>query len=91
MVAHLGRPERSVGRAGWARQDRFGGRRSIAQRAVWPDDVRVLPPAFDQYLCLLQAVEDFPVQEFVSELTIAKGAPRYRSHPNLDVSAPIDK
>ena len=35
-----GRPSGSTGtqveaRAGWARQDRFGGRRSVARRAVW--------------------------------------------------------
>ena len=30
----------------------------------------MLSPAFDQYLCLLQTVEDLSVQEFISERPI---------------------
>ena len=69
-----GRPSGSTGtqcrsgRMGEARS--FRGRRLVARRAVRADGVVVLSPAFDEELCLLQAVEDFSVQEFISELPI---------------------
>ena len=70
MVALLGGPERSVGEPNRARQDRFRGGWLVAQRAVRADRVVMLPPVFDKDLCLLQAVEDFSVQKFISELPI---------------------
>lgn len=52
------------------RQHRFGRRRSVAQGAVRPDRIVVAPPALDQKLCLLQRIEDFPVQQFVPQLAV---------------------
>ena len=34
---------------------------------MWSLGVVVLPPLFDDDLCLLQAIENFSVQEFISE------------------------
>ena len=70
MVALLGGPERSVGQASRARQDGFGSRRQIAERAVRLECVVMLAPASDQDLGLPQRVEDFPVEQFASELAV---------------------
>lgn len=67
MVAHQGRPVPSVSRAGWARQERFRRRWSVA---VWADCVVLLSPVCDHDLCFLEGVDDLPVQEVISELSI---------------------
>ena len=47
--------------------DGFRRWRAIAQSPMWSFGVVVFPPFFDQDLCFAQAVEDFTVQELVSE------------------------
>ncbi len=49
------------------RDDGFGRRRAIAQCTVGTFCVVVSPPLFDQDLCFAQAVEDFAVEQLVSE------------------------
>src|SRR6202042_1278519 len=44
--------------------------RSVAERRVWTDGVVVNPPAFCQYLHLLQRVEDLAIQELVPQLRV---------------------
>ncbi len=50
--------------------DGFRGWRAVAQSTVWSDGVVVPPPLFDDDLCLLQGVEDFPIQQFIPEAGI---------------------
>jgi len=37
---------------------------------VWSLCVVAFPPLFDDYLCFPQAVEDFSVEQFISEPTV---------------------
>ena len=37
---------------------------------MWSDGVVMVPPLFDDDLCLLQGVEDLPIQQFVPEAGI---------------------
>ena len=71
------------------RQDRFGGWRLVARRAVRADGVVVLSPAFDQDLCLLQAVEDLSAQKLVPELAVAPKQGRAAEPLNVSVRPPI--
>ena len=41
---------------------------SLPARRVWPDSVLVLAPIFDDDLSLFQAVEDFTIQQPVTQL-----------------------
>src|SRR5262249_55976785 len=50
-----------------ARHDGFRCWRPIVERGVRPDGVVVPPPTFDDHSCLLQAVEDLAVEQFVAE------------------------
>ena len=49
------------------RDDGFRSRWTVAQCAVWPFRVVMLPPVFDQDLRLAEAVEDLAVQKFIAE------------------------
>ena len=40
----------------------FGYRRPVAQRAMWPDLVVMLPPVLGKHLHLLQGVEDLSIE-----------------------------
>ena len=50
--------------------DGFRGWRAVTQSTVWSNGVVVPAPLFDDDLCLLQGVEDFPIQQFVPEAGI---------------------
>ena len=50
--------------------DGFRGWRAVTQSTVWSDRVVVFPPLFDDDLCLLQGVEDLPIQKFAPEAGI---------------------
>ena len=50
--------------------DGLRGWRAVAQSTVWSDGVVVFPPLFDDDLCLLQGVEDLPIQKLVPEAGI---------------------
>lgn len=52
------------------RDDGFWGRCAVAQCVVWSFRAVVRPPLLDQYLRLLEAVKDFPVQHFMAEASI---------------------
>jgi hypothetical protein len=47
--ARMGPPGLKVGRADWARQDRFRRGRPVAKRATWPRGVVVAAPPLDQH------------------------------------------
>ena len=70
MVALLDDLKRSVRRYSRARQDRFWGWRLVAKRTMRPDRVVVLAPAIDEDGCFSKCVEDFAVEELISELSI---------------------
>jgi hypothetical protein len=48
----------------------FGCWWPIAERTVRTNRVVVNPPLFDQYLSFSQGVEQFPIQQLVSELAV---------------------
>jgi hypothetical protein len=52
---------------GFHLDDGFRGRWAVAQGTMWSFRVVVLPPLFNQDLRFPQAVEDFPVQQFIPE------------------------
>ncbi len=68
FTSSLRRAERSGARLKGL--DRRRCRGSVAQRAVWPDSVVLVPPAFDEHLRLRQRVEDLPIQQLVAKLPI---------------------
>jgi len=49
---------------------RPGGRRPVAERAVWPLCVVPNPPLFDHNLCLLQRIKNLSVQAFVPQIPV---------------------
>ena len=49
------------------REDRFRGRRPIAEAAVRADGAVVAPPLVDQNLGLAERIEHFPAQELIAE------------------------
>src|SRR5690349_4171228 len=68
--ARPGVPEGSVCWPDRARQEGFGRRWPIPERAVRPRGVVVAPPPLDQHLGFLQRMEDLPLQQFVAELAV---------------------
>jgi len=48
----------------------FRGWRAVTQSTAGSDGVVIVPPLFDDDLCLLQGVEDPPIQKFVPEADI---------------------
>ena len=52
------------------RDDGFWCRRAVAQCTVGSFGIVVFPPAFDDDLCLAQRVEDFAVEQLISEAGI---------------------
>ena len=64
------KPTNSVGRNINVWQHRLRRRWSVAQRTVWPNGVVVVTPSLDQHFRLLQCVEDFGVQQLISELWV---------------------
>src|ERR687894_213938 len=50
--------------------DRRGRGRAVAQRGVRPNPVGVVAPSADYDLCLLETVEDLPLQALVPEFPI---------------------
>ena len=70
MTALCWRPQRSVERRHRAWQDRLRCGRMIAKRTKRSYRVVMVAPAFDQYLRLLQCVEDFCVQNFISQFAV---------------------
>jgi hypothetical protein len=53
-----------------AGNDALGCRRSVAERAVWPDSVVMPSSGLDQNLSLDQAEEDLAVEQLVTELAV---------------------
>src|SRR6516164_6632781 len=52
----------------------FGRWWSVSQRGVWPDGVEVQAPAFSQHAQFLDRVEDFAIEELISQLAVERFA-----------------
>ena len=50
----------------------LGRRWPVVERRVRPDRVVVLSPLLDDDLCFSQAVEDFTIKQFITELPVER-------------------